>query len=54
MPKGSFSPEDGEKLLEMAELSFERTGNVLSARFVTAEGKEQNLIWNLRSGEVQP
>lgn len=51
---GSFSPEDGEKLIALAELSFEKTENILSARLVTAAGEEETLVWCLRSGEVQP
>ena len=50
---GSFSPEDGEKLLEMESLRFAAEGDSLSAQFVTA-GKPGNCIWYLRSGEVQP
>ena len=51
---GSFSPEDGEKLLELESLQFEKKGNLLSARILTAEGETIDLCWNLRSGEVQP
>lgn len=51
---GSFSPEDGEKLIALAELSFEKTENALSARFVTAAGEEEILVWYLHSGEVLP
>lgn len=51
---GSFSPEDGEKLVALAELTFEKTENLLSARFMTAAGEEESLVWYLRSGEVQP
>lgn len=51
---GSFSPEDGEKLMALAELSFEKTENALSARLVTAAGVEETLVWYLRSGEVLP
>lgn len=51
---GSFSPEDGEKLMALAELSFGKKENILSARFVTAAGEEASLVWYLRSGEVLP
>lgn len=51
---GSFSPEDGEKLLELSALSFGKTDHTVSARLVTADGEEENLVWYLRSGEVQP
>lgn len=51
--KGSFSPEDGEKLLKMEALDFEAEGNTLTARFVTA-GKTETCIWHLRSREVLP
>lgn len=51
---GSVSPEDGEKLMELISLVFEKTENILHARFLTAAGEEQNLVWYLRSGEVQP
>lgn len=52
--KGSFSPEDGEKLTELTALSFEKTEAMLSARLLLAEGAEQQLHWYLRSGEVRP
>lgn len=51
---GSFSPEDGEKLLELESLLFEKKENLLSARVLTADGKGIALCWNLRAGEVQP
>lgn len=51
---GSFSPEDGEKLLEMESLSFAWDGPSLSASFVPAEGEPVSLFWHLRSREVQP
>lgn len=51
---GSFSPEDGEKLLEMESLSFAWEGSVLSARFVPAGEEPVGLFWHLRSREVQP
>ena len=52
--EGSFSPEDGEKLMKLGALSFEKNENTLSAQFVTAQGEAAELSWNLRSGEVQP
>ena len=51
---GSFSPEDGEKLLELDSLDFVQEGNTLSAHLVLADGQSQTLRWYLRSGEVQP
>ena len=50
---GDFSPEDGEKLLELESLRFTAEGSTLRAEFVTA-GKPQTCIWHLRAGEVQP
>ena len=51
---GSFSPEDGEKLIELHALSFEKSNNMLSADLVLADGSEQTLNWYLHAGEVQP
>ena len=51
---GSFSPEDGEKLLEMSSLFFEKRDNLLTARLILEDGEEQHINWHLRSGEVQP
>ena len=44
-------PEDGEKLLQVQGLQFARSGDVLTAELVTADGQRQQLIWYLRSGE---
>lgn len=51
---GGFSPEDGEKLLEMAFLRFAWEEGGLSAWFETGVGTKEHLFWNLRSGEVLP
>lgn len=51
---GTFSPEDGEKLLALEAVSFEKTGHFLSACVTMAGGREQTLHWHLRGGEVQP
>lgn len=51
---GSFSPEDGEKLLELEFLRFAWEEEGLAAYFVTPEGDPGNLFWNLRCREVLP
>lgn len=51
---GSFSPEDGEKLLEMKSLAFEKQGNTLFADVQLAQGDGISLRWCLRSEGVQP
>jgi len=51
---GSFSPEDGEVLLALSSLSFEKTENSLSAHMTMADGRQQTLNWHLRAGEVRP
>lgn len=50
---GSFSPEDGEVLMELSALSFEKTDNSLSAHMTMADGRQQTLNWHLRA-EVRP
>lgn len=51
---GTFSPEDGERLLALSALSFEKTENTLSAHVTMADGREQTLHWYLHAGGVQP
>lgn len=51
--EGAFSPEDGEILLPLQQLSFEKQGASLSASFVTDRGQSRCLNWYLRS-EVAP
>lgn len=52
---GSFSPEDGEKLLEAQQLSFSLDGDLLSARITLPDGTAQTVSLYLRSTEeVRP
>ena len=51
---GSFSPEDGETLLEMEDLQFSWKENGLSARFVIPEEAPADLFFYLRCREVLP
>lgn len=51
---GSFSPEDGETLLEMEDLQFSWEENGLSARFVIPEEAPADLFFYLRCREVLP
>ena len=48
---GSFSPEDGEKLIEMADLSLSMEENLLNVQLTLPDGSIQNLKLHLRSGE---
>lgn len=48
---GSFSPEDGEKLLEAEQLSFSLDGDLLSAQITLPGGTAQTISLYLRSGE---
>lgn len=48
---GSFSPEDGEKILEAAELSLALTDDLLTARITLTDGSQQEITLYLRSGE---
>lgn len=46
-----LSPEDGEKVLEAASLSFARAGeDVLEARITNADGTQTRVVLTLRSG----
>lgn len=46
-----LAPEDGEKILQIQDLSLERDGNVLQMRIVDASGTESALTLTLRGGE---
>lgn len=48
---GSFSPEDGEKLLEAESFSVTREGRLLHAQITLPEGSTQSLTLFLRTGE---
>lgn len=48
---GDFAPEDGEKVLEARQLSFDLEGSVLTVRFLIREGTQQELTLVLRSGK---
>lgn len=48
---GSFSPEDGEKVLEAEGLSFSLEDGVLTALILFSDGSRQELTLYLRSGE---
>lgn len=48
---GDFSPEDGEKLLELEALSFRLEGGMLTAGLTMADGSSQTLTLWLRSGK---
>lgn len=48
---GSFSPEDGEKLLEAEGLSFSLGENLLAASITLSDGTVRELTLYLRSGE---
>lgn len=49
---GSVSPEDGEKILEVRELSLSLEKGMLTARITLPDGSVEDLILYLRSGEV--
>ena len=51
---GSFSPEDGEKLLELQAISFAMQEDLLTACVTMTDGQVQTLCWHLRAGEVLP
>jgi len=52
---GAFSPEDGEALLRLSDISFDLEGNRLSAALTLPGGETETLILCLRSaGEVAP
>lgn len=49
-PEGiAFSPEDGEKLLELTRLSFSREGNILRSELELPDGTMQQLVFHLHS-----
>lgn len=48
---GDFSPEDGEKVLQLQGLSLNLTGKVLTAGLRLPDGTEQTLTLYLRAGE---
>lgn len=48
---GTFSPEDGEKLLEAQQLSLSLASRLLSARITFSDGTAQELSLYLRSEE---
>lgn len=47
----SFSPEDGEKLLEAEELVLQKEGNSIRAKVIVMDGNAQEIELYLRSGE---
>ena len=51
---GSFSGEDGEKLLKLPGLSFSLQGGNLTAQLQLEDGYARNLTWHLRSMEERP
>lgn len=51
----AFSPEDGEKLLEMNRLSFFQNGSILNAEWELPDGTVQSFVFCLHSmQEVAP
>lgn len=48
------APEDGERLLPIADLQLELQDRLLTAELTHADGQRQTLQLMLRSGEVQP
>lgn len=48
---GDFSPEDGEKVLELQSLNFTGEGRTIHAELESAEGVPAALTLSLRSGE---
>lgn len=48
---GNFSPEDGQRLLEVESLSFSLETELLTARIGFSDGTQQQLTLHLRSGE---
>ena len=51
---GSFSGEDGEKLLKLPGLFFSMEQGDLTAQLQKEDGRFQVLTWHLRSGEERP
>lgn len=49
---GSFSPKDGEKVLEMSVLSIIIEADMLTAEFTLPDGTSRQVIQSLRVGEV--
>ena len=47
----AFSPEDGEKVLELQALSLSLTGGSLQAELTGPDGQTQRVLVRLRSGE---
>ena len=48
--KGSFSPGDGEKLLEMEALSIIMEESQVQLTFVLPGGASQQVLWQIREG----
>lgn len=48
---GAFSPEDGEKVLELQALSLSLTDGSLQAELTGPDGQVQHVLVHLRSGE---
>lgn len=51
---GSFSPEDGEKLVPMARLSLDLEHALITVRLTDAQGTVQETKLYMRGSEVQP
>lgn len=51
---GNFSPDDGEKLLPLADLSLSEDGNLLQVTLTWEDGARQNVTLHLPGKEVLP
>ena len=51
---GDFAPEDGERLMPAKRLSLSLKDGLLTVLIAEDTGKEQTLLLDLRTGEVQP
>ena len=52
---GDFAPEDGEKILPLADLSLSCNGTLVEASFIDTNGGEWDLTLHIRGNEgVQP